>query len=155
MRSAALLLLAATAMPTAPAVAACACGPDFCTDDPRTAGLLAIKKAALSREYPARLVALVDRGPQCVARVERSPDIFTLLVVHNNNDKETVPWSAENQNNIMVKVKAGELQRFWIYNGRRAFSCCGEPSYDKMPDYDQEDDVNISRAIKCDKNKPC
>ena len=119
MRSAALLLLAAMAMPAASAMAACACGPDFCTDDPRIAGLLASKKAALARDYPARLVALLDRGPQCVARVERSPDIFTLLVVHNNNDKETVPWSAENQKNVMTKVNAGELNRFWIYKEAR------------------------------------
>ncbi|MER2252885.1 hypothetical protein ABS772_23480 [Methylorubrum podarium] len=155
MRIAAVLLLAATAIQTAPAMAACACGPDFCTDDPRTDALLAKKKAVLAREYPVRLVALLYRGPQCVARVTRSPDIFTILVVQNNNAKETVPWSAENQKNVTVKVKAGELSRFWIYNARRAFSCCGEPSYDKMSDYDREDDVNASRAIRCDKDKPC
>jgi hypothetical protein len=139
-----------------PALAqACNCGPDFCQNDNRVATKLAQKKQALSNEYPAKLVALLDRGQQCVARIERSPDAFTIGLVHANDNKETVSWSAENQANAMKQVQSGSLKRFWIYNARRAFSCCGQPPYDQMNDYDKNDDVNTSLAIKCDKNNAC
>jgi len=134
---------------------ACNCGPDFCQGDGRIAAKLAEKKRSLSREYPANLVVLLDHGQQCVARVERSPDAFTMWIIHSNNNKETVPWSAQNQANAMQKVRSGELKRFWIYNAKHAFSCCGQPQYNQMNDYDQEDDVNASVAIKCDTNNPC
>jgi hypothetical protein len=135
--------------------AACNCGPDFCQDDNRIAAKLANKKKALAKEYPANLVALLDRGQQCIARIERSPDAFTIWVIDANNNKETVSWSAENQANAMKQVQSGSLKRFWIYNARRAFSCCGQPPYDQMSDYDKNDDVNASLAIKCDKSSPC
>jgi hypothetical protein len=131
------------------------CGPDFCQTDSRIAAKLAAKKRELSREYPANLVALLDRGQQCVARIERSPDIFTMWIVNADNNKETVPWSAQNQANAMAKVRSGELKRFWIYNAKRAFSCCGQPPYNEMNDYDKEDDVNTTTAIKCDRGHPC
>ncbi len=56
---------------------ACNSGPDFCTNDPRIPAALEAKKKAMLKEYPSRLVALLDRGVQCIARIERSPDIFT------------------------------------------------------------------------------
>lgn len=133
---------------------ACNCGPDFCQGDSRIAAKLAEKKRSLS-EYPANLVALLDRGQQCVARIERSPDAFTMWIIYSNNNKETVSWSSQNQANAMQKVRSGELKRFWIYNAKHAFSCCGQPQYNQMGHYDQEDDVNTSVAIKCDTNSPC
>src|SRR4051794_20948500 len=125
---------------------ACNCGPDFCQGDSRIAAKLAEKKRLLSREYPANLVALIDRGQQCVARIERTPISFFIWVIHANNNKETRPWSAQNQAISMREVDSGELKRFWIFNTARAFSCCGQPPYNQMSDYDQEDDVNTSFA---------
>lgn len=61
------------------AYADCNCGPDFCQDDPRIPQTLSKKKAALGAEYPDRLIALLDKGNQCVARIERSPDGFSLV----------------------------------------------------------------------------
>jgi hypothetical protein len=133
----------------------CNCGPDFCQGDGRIAAKLAEKKRLLSREYPANLVALLDRGQQCVARIERSPDAFTMWIIHSDNSKETVPWSAQNQANAMQKVRSAEIKRFWIYNAKHAFSCRSQPQYNQMTDYDQEDDVNASMAIKCDRSNPC
>lgn len=136
--------------------AACTCGPDFCQDDSRVASTLAAKKASLRASgYPNRLIVLIDRGDQCVARITRSPDIFTMWVIDANDAKLSVPWSAENERNAMNKVRSGELKRFWIFNAQRAFSCCKQPNYDQRSDYDKEDDVSAATAIKCTKAAPC
>jgi hypothetical protein len=65
-------------IPTIAYPQACPCGPDYCQDDPRYDRALASKKAALARNYPAELVALLDRDSHCVARVEQAPDGFNL-----------------------------------------------------------------------------
>ena len=140
---------------TSSAMAACACGPDFCQNDARIAGLLASKKRALSASYPASLVGLLDKGEQCVARIQRSPDIFTILLVEPNGDSRTVPWSQDDQRRASDKLRNGQLNRFWIVHGRRAFSCCGQPPFDQMSDYDARDDVNTSLAIRCDAVHVC
>lgn len=133
-----------------PAWAACSCGPDFCQDDARIPGALSQKKQSLRASgYPERLVALLDRGDQCYARITRAPDIFTILTVEPNGDKQTVPWDADNERIAKNKLASGQLSRFWTYNARRAFSCCGQPNYDQRPDYDATDDVNTSTALKC------
>jgi hypothetical protein len=145
------LIVAGTA-----AKAVCTCGPDFCQDDSRVAATLAAKKGSLRASgFPDRLIALIDRGDQCVARITRSPDIFTMWVIDSKDAKQTVPWSADNERNAMNKVRSGELKRFWIYNARRAFSCCNQPNYDQRPDYDREDDVSAATAIKCTAATPC
>lgn len=131
------------------AFATCTSGPDFCTDDPRIPAALAAKKAALSKEYPPRLVSLLDRGVQCVARIERGPDAFTMVIVRNGSI-ETVLWDEDNENAGKAEIGTGTIKRFWIVHARRAFSCDGQPSYDQHADYDANDDVNTSLAIKCD-----
>lgn len=137
-----------------PGQAACGCGPDFCSDDPRIASLLAAKKQRLSREYPARLVSLLDRGTQCVARIERSPDIFSFILVSSEGNS-TLPWSSEDESRAQAKLNSGELIRYWIVHSRHAFSCCNEPRHDKMSDYDAADDINASRAIRCVRGASC
>lgn len=130
-------------------LAACNSGPDFCTDDPRIPAALAAKKAALLKEYPQRLVSLLDRGVQCIARIERSPDAFTMVVVRDGSIG-TLLWSQDNEVAGKAEIDAGTVKRFWIVNARRAFSCDGQSSYDHQSDYDADDDVNTSLAIKCD-----
>lgn len=132
--------------------AQCQCGPDFCQSDPRVGLALQAKKAALESDgYPERLISLIDVGDQCVARIRRSPDIFTMWLVFADGTKQTVPWSQEDESRAKQDVEDGILRRFWIYSTSRAFSCCGEPSYDRRSDYDAEDDVNTSTAILCKK----
>jgi hypothetical protein len=138
------------------AKAACTCGPDFCQDDSRVAAKLAEKKASLRASgFPDRLIALIDRDDQCVARITRSPDIFTMWVIDSNNAKQTVPWSAVKERNAMNQIRSGDVKRFWIYNARRAFSCCTQPNYDQRSDFDREDDVSAATAIKCTAATPC
>ncbi|SFU14101.1 hypothetical protein SAMN05518861_1152 [Mesorhizobium sp. YR577] len=114
-------------------------------------GVLAAKKKSLAKEYPARLVGLIEIGDQCVARITRSPDIFTMWLVGDDGSKRTLPWSQDSEDRAN---KDPDLKRFWIYNTQRAFSCCGQLSYDQQPDYDSTDDVNMSTAILC-KNGAC
>lgn len=132
---------------TAESLAQCACGPDFCQDDPRVTGTLAAKKKSLAKEYPPRLVALIEIGDQCVARITRSPDIFTMWLVGDDGSKRTLAWSQENEDRAN---KDPHVKRFWIYNAARAFSCCGQASYDQRPDYNATDDINTSTAILCE-----
>jgi hypothetical protein len=132
------------------AFADCTCGPDFCQNDPRIPKALADKKASLAAEFPDRLVRLLDIGDQCYARVTRAPDIFTMWIVDADGNKSSTPWSQENENNARAKLESGELKRFWIFNARRAFSCCGQPDYGNRDDYDSTDDVNTATAIKCE-----
>ncbi len=77
------------------------------------------------------------------------------MVVVSDKLIETVPWDATNESNALKKINSGDIKRFWIVNARRAFSCDGQPSYDKQSDYDANDDVNTSLAIKCGDGGSC
>lgn len=131
------------------ASASCNSGPDYCTDDPRIPTLLAAKKKNLKAEFPDRLIVLLDRGVQCVARIQQSPNNFKMVVVKDGGSEE-VSWDQDNENAGKAEIIAGTVKRFWIVNARRAFSCDGQPTYDQQSDYDSTDDVNTSLAIKCD-----
>jgi len=153
-RAAALALALVLAMLTpAPGHAGCDCGPDFCQDDARIAAALKAKKQSLAAAgYPDRLVGLLDVGQQCVARITRSPDAFTMLLVESPGHSTTFPWSADDEARARRKVLSGELARYWIYNARNAFSCCKQKKYDAQPDYNATDDVSAATAIKCVKS---
>lgn len=133
---------------------ACGSGPDFCTDDPRIPVKLAEKKNALSGDYPKRLLALLDRGVQCVARIEQSPDGFSLLIIKDGGI-DVMAWDQSNEDATKKELSAGAVKRYWVVNSRHAFSCDGQPSFDKQADYDATDDVNISLALKCVKGGSC
>ncbi|MGO7394579.1 hypothetical protein ACCS62_28450 [Rhizobium ruizarguesonis] len=136
------------------AALACSGGPDYCTDDPRIPATLAAKKVALSSEYPSRLVSLLDRGVQCVARIEQSPDGFSLVIVKDDGI-DVLQWDQSNEDATKAELSAGTVKRYWIVNSRHAFSCNGQPSYDKQADYDAADDVNASLALKCVRGGSC
>src|ERR1700722_1716718 len=143
------LILSVLVQSTISAFATCACGPDFCQDDTRVAAALSAKKNALTRDgYPPRLVSLLDVGDQCYARITRSPDIFTMLIVAPNGDTTTVAWSSDDERIANANLVSGKIKRYWIFNARDAFSCCGQKPYQQRPDYDADDDVNTSTAIK-------
>lgn len=132
----------------------CSAGPDYCTDDPRIPAKLAEKKNALLSEYPQRLVSLLDKGVQCVARIIQSPDGFSLVIVKNDGI-DVLSWDQDNENATKAEMAAGTVKRYWIVNSRHAFSCDGQPAFDKQPDYDATDDVNTSISLKCVKGSSC
>ena len=45
---------------------------------------------ALARDYPAELVALIDRDRHCVARVEQAPDGCSLMKLASDGSKLTI-----------------------------------------------------------------
>ena len=139
---------------SATASLACDSGPDFCTDDPRIPAALEEKKARLLNEYPERLVNLLDLGVQCIARIERSPDGFSLVIV-DTNATTSLTWSQDNEDASKAQMAAGDVKRFWIVNARHAFSCDGQPPYNEQADYDSVDDLNTSLAIKCGEGGNC
>lgn len=137
------------------AQAACNSGPDFCTDDPRIPLLLAEKKEQLALEYPERLVALLDRGVQCVARIQRSPDGFSIVEVEPNGNSLSIGWAEDTEEVVKRRLNNGSISHYWLVNARRAFQCEGEEPYDERPDYVPGEDVNASLAIRCGGDPAC
>lgn len=137
------------------AEAACNSGPDYCTDDPRIPSLLAEKKERLSRDYPQRLVGLLDRGVQCVARVRQSPDSFHILEFEADGDSLSIPWNEDAERIAKERMAGGVVSHYWIVNARRAFQCDGEKPYDQRLDYVRSDDVNSKLAIRCALESEC
>ncbi|MGR9431377.1 hypothetical protein [Rhizobium leguminosarum] len=151
---AAYVSVSAFTISTSPAAAACGSGPDYCTDDPRIPAVLAAKKRTLVNEYPPRLIALLDRGVQCVARIQQSPNGFSLVIV-KTGQIDVLAWDQDNENAAKAEMTAGTVNHYWVVNSRRAFSCDGQASYDQQPDYVAADDVNSSLALKCGNGGSC
>jgi hypothetical protein len=145
----------ATIFLATPAWAACESGPDWCTDDDRIPAMLAEKKTRLAKEYPTRLVALLDRGTQCVARIRTSPDGFSIIDVEPDKDTLSQSWAEDVENVSKGRLARGEITHYWLVHARRAFSCDGEPNYDERSDYIADEDVNADFAIKCDTAEAC
>jgi hypothetical protein len=138
------------------AIAACSSGPDFCQDDPRIPTVLAAKKKSIVKNgFPKKYADLLDKGSKCVAKIERAPDIISHLIVEADGSKQTMAWEEVNHKNLLKGLENGSIARFWIMNARKALSCDGEPNYDQMPDYDAEDEINTTQAIKCTKSSGC
>jgi predicted transcriptional regulator of viral defense system len=93
------------------AFAECACGPDYCQGDPRYQKRLnEKKKQARDAHYPEQLVALLDRGGACFARVDRAPDNFTIRVVTNDGFQD-VPWDEDNKRIAELLARVQMLRR--------------------------------------------
>lgn len=140
-----LLALAASTQ----AMAACGSGPDFCKDDPRIEELLAKKKARLAKDFPAELVALLDRGSMCVARIKQSPDIFTIKEVKANGDWQTVQLDSDAFRISKERLTNGLISHFWLLQASRAFACDGDIPHDQRNDWIAAEEVNSDLAIRC------
>lgn len=130
----------------------CNCGPDFCLNDPRYPSVLEDKRATLRNSYPERLVALLDRGGKCVARLERAPDGFSIMEHRSDASILVSTWTKDAEDEARKGVQDGRLRAFYLFNGRNAFSCCEEAEYSDRPDYDATLDLSRSLAIKCDES---
>ncbi len=149
MKCAALALLAVFA--SGSQAFACNSGPDFCTDDSRIPSALVAKKQALKKQgYPDRLVSLIDRGVQCVARIREEPDGFHVIDVGTDGSKNDLSWDADEERIAKGNLTSGASVRYWIVNLRHAFTCDGQKPFNEQPDYDAADDVNANGAIKCE-----
>jgi hypothetical protein len=133
----------------------CGCGPLYCKNDPTFPAALAKKKKALSSAgYPDRLIALLDKGGQCLVCVgSGSPDIFTLLPPTKNDQGQVVlnpvPWDEDNERIANDHLRSGEIKSYYIYNIRKACTCCGEPKAENRDDYDSDLELNRNTSLKC------
>ena len=157
---AALCISISTCLCAGSSLADSACGPLYCQNDPHFSDALQAKKSAMSRAgYPNRLIVLLDEGGQCFVCVgSGSPDIFSLLPV-DGNVLNLVPWDENNERIAKARLGADEIKSYYIYNTRKACTCCGEPKAEQRSDCNSELDLNRDTAIKCvrqsDNNAAC
>jgi len=134
------------------ALAACSCGPTYCTDTPAYATELARKKAAAKADgAPHRLIALYDKRDRCEAAMTISPDGFSIL--HQETDGTVVvdAWSAENEKNDAAAVAAGTMKACYVIIARKAFAGCGAKPAEQRADYDKALELNTGAARTCEK----
>jgi hypothetical protein len=147
------ILAAGLGNPTSSAAQNCACGPLYCQNDPNFPAALQAKKSRMTADgYPAQFVSLLDKAGKCRVCVNNSPDIFTILVVEPNGDNRTVPWDADNERIAKDQIKSGAIASYYVYNARKACTCCGEPKAEERSDYDSNLELNRATAIKCVKS---
>lgn len=125
------------------------CGPSYCLGDPRYQQKLAKKKTSLLKEYPQRLVDLLEQDGKCIACIENSPDSFSILVVQNNGDQLEFTWTEDAERISNEQLQTKKITAYYLYNARNACACCNELKYDKRDDYISDLDLNKNLAIKC------
>ena len=127
------------------------CGPDYCHGDSRYGPRLTAKKTALSQAgYPADLVALMDRGGECVASVDQAPDAFSIKVI-SGSTSQTIVWTRDAERIARGQLVAGTINRYYKFNAARAFACCGDAKAEDRADWNAVDGVNAGQAILCRK----
>lgn len=145
------LVLSASSFSSQSHTQACSCGPDFCTDTPGYKSALADKKQKLSKEYPARLVALFDKADRCQASIERSPDTFNLLRRAKDGTITIDAWTAENEKIGAADLASGTLTACRVIITRHAFECCVSQPFSQRADYDKPLDLNATATLVCAK----
>jgi hypothetical protein len=127
------------------------CGPLYCKNDPAFPAALKSKKDQLAKAgYPAKFIALLDKGGHCLVCVgSGSPDVFTVLAVKPNGDNRTILWDEDNERIAQNQIKSGELAAYYVYNARKACTCCQELKAEERSDYDAQLGLNRNTAIKC------
>jgi hypothetical protein len=133
----------------------CKCGPLYCKEGNGYAVALAEKKAALLKEYPPRLVSIVDRVRKCEGCIRTSPDGFSIMRVAPNGDKSIKTWRKQDETDGARATASGALKQCLVIYARQACSCadeeaaCGTNEYAKRKDYDRSLDLNTDMAITC------
>ncbi len=130
----------------------CSCGPDWCLNDPRFPTKLAAKKQKMrDAGFSDDLVSLLDRDGPCVAAVDQGPDTF--FIKHRvGQGWDTRELNTEREEAAKAEVLNGTAEAYYKFNTNRAFSCCGQPAYNKRSDWNEGLDLNMSLAIVCKKS---
>lgn len=148
------LCLAAIILSHGIALADCACGPTYCLDTPAFKAALAQKKKELSRDYPARLVAILDNASRCEACITRGPDGFTLLFEGNDGSLQTQKWDEDNERIGAKNVADGKLRVCRVVWLREAFACCNQKKAEDRPDWDPSLKLSRDMSVPCSTNSP-
>ena len=129
----------------------CACGPLYCKNDPGFPAALKSKKDRMTKAgYPSKFISLLDKGGQCLVCVgSGSPDVFTILAVKPNGDNLSIVWDEDNERIAQTQIKSGELAAYYVFNVRKACTCCQEPKAEERSDYEANLSLNRNTAVKC------
>jgi lambda repressor-like predicted transcriptional regulator len=127
----------------------CACGPDYCLDDPRyPKALLAKKKDLAAKKYPADLIALLDRDGACVAAVSQAPDGFSIKTV-SPTETLTIPWTKDDEAIARNDLAQGKITAYYKFNSAKALACCKEAKAEDRPDWDSDLGLSMKQVIRC------
>jgi hypothetical protein len=130
----------------------CKCGPDYCLKDPRFPALLNAKKKRLrAAGFGDDLIALLDQDGACVAAVEKAPDTF-FIKRKISGGWDTRELNAERERYAREDIISGAADAYYKFNTNHAQDCCGQPKFDKRPDFDTNLDLNLGLAIVCRKS---
>jgi hypothetical protein len=127
----------------------CACGPTYCLDTPEFVAALAKKKKELSRDYPARLVAILDKASHCEACITGGPDGFTLVFKNTDGSLQTQSWDADNERIGAQNIVAGKLKACRVVWLREAFACCQQKKARDRPDWDVSLELSRDMSVPC------
>ena len=147
-----LLLLIAGLLWLSAAYGDCPCGPTYCTGTPEYKAALATKKKALLKEYPARLVAILDRVGHCEHCVTSGPDGFSLLIKDTHGKLLIDHWDADNERIGAKDLASGKLTACRVIYARRACGCCQEKQPEERPDWDNALELNTEMSVPCAAN---
>ncbi|MBV7522334.1 hypothetical protein [Ensifer sp. ENS12] len=131
----------------------CDCGDDYCIGGARYEAALKEKKARLAGEgYAPELVALLEKADACYAAVSTAPDGFSIMTVTPNTAILVFEWTKDNARIAAEQIADGTLSRYFVFNARKALSCCGTSRAEDRPDWDADLALNKDQAIECTGN---
>jgi hypothetical protein len=137
---------------TATLSADCNVGPTFCLDTPGYRSALAQKKKSLLKEYPARLVAILDRADHCEACITRAPDAFNLLIQDSAGDIRIDGWDADNERIGARDLTSGHIKACRVIWSREAFDCTLHSAANKRPDWNSTLSLSTDMSVPCSNN---
>jgi hypothetical protein len=114
--------------------------------------LLKAKKQRLrAAGFNDDLIALLDRDGACVAAVQNGPDTFFIKRMIGGG-WDTRELNAEREDYARADLLSGTTGAYYKFNTSRAQDCCGQPKFDKRPDWDSSLELNLSLVIICKKS---
>lgn len=147
--SPALLLFVISALSIPHAKGDCPCGPTFCLETPGFAKALAEKKSDLAKEYPSRLISILDKASHCEACVRQGPDAFTLIYKKSDDTIELQAWDANNERIAATNLSNGKLKACRVTWLREAFKCCQQKPADQRRDWDRDLRLSLDMSVRC------
>jgi hypothetical protein len=131
------------------ALSDCPCGPTYCLDTSEYLKALAKKKQSLSKEYPARLVAILDRASHCEACITKGPDGFSLLIQDVDGDIQIDHWDSDNERIGAKQAADGKIKACRVIWVREAFACCHEKPAEQRSDWDGALKLSSNMSVRC------
>jgi hypothetical protein len=131
----------------------CACGPDYCLNDPRYPKALAGRKSELRKAgFGEDLIALLDQDGKCFAAVDKGPETFFIKRMIDGK-WDVSELNSERESYAKEDILAGKTTVYYKFNTNHALDCCKQPKFDARSDYDRNLDLNLGLALVCRKSR--